>query len=259
MVIHPKINLGLRVLGRRPDGFHDIETLFVPYEGLSDRLEIEPSSELSVEFSGSIVPDWDPMKDITVKAWRMLEEDFGIGPVRIRLEKGIPAGGGLGGGSADAVGALRLLNELFGLGLDEAQLLSYAAHLGSDCPFFVKGVPCIGEGRGEILTPFDIDLSAYGIRLVNPGIKVNTAAAYASIDTLRQGPPTDAQPLRDILRLPVPEWRDRLVNDFEAPVFAEHPEIAAVKQRFYDDGAVYAAMSGSGSSVFAVFRNWIIH
>lgn len=247
-MIHPKINLGLHILGLRPDGYHDIETLFYPYEGLSDRLDIARAGSCSLVFSGPVKPDWAPESDLTMKAYRMLRDDFDLPPVRIRLEKNIPVGAGLGGGSADAVGALRLLSELFSLGLDTDSLLGYAARLGSDCAFFVLGKPCIGSGRGEILTPYGLDLDAYEIHLVTPDIHVSTADAYAGAGG------HEGVSLREALSRPVEEWKDCLVNDFEKTVFAVHPGIARLKQEYYAGGAVYASMSGSGSSVFGIFR-----
>ena len=206
-----KLNLGLSVLRRRPDGYHDLETLFVPYFGLGDELEITPAPEFSVKVRmaagssfvhGTCAPagpssrrvdpetpfaelpqcSWDPLKDLTVKAYELLREDFGLPPVAIRLLKGAPVGAGLGGGSADGAFALRMLSDLFGLGLSDSALAAYAARLGSDCPFFIYNRPMLGEGRGEILTPFELDLSAFEIRVEVPdGISVSTREAYAGV------------------------------------------------------------------------------
>lgn len=243
-----KINLGLRVLGKRPDGFHDIETLFVPYDGFGDDLSIEPAETFGISIEGC---DWEPMSDLTVRAWRLLNEEFNIPAVNIKLVKGAPVGAGLGGGSADAAAALRILNDLFSLGLDDAALASRAAALGSDCPFFVYGRPMFGTGRGEILEPFDIDLSGYDIKVEVPrGVAVSTAEAYRGVLASRR---QDTMPLREALACPVSQWKDVLVNDFEETVFPAHPEIAALKQAFYDRGAVYASMSGSGSAVFGLW------
>ncbi len=195
-----KLNLGLSVLRRRPDGYHDLETLFVPYFGLGDELEITPAQEFSVEVrmaaagpsSRRVDPEtpfeelpqcsWDPLKDLTVKAYDLLRADFSLPPVAIRLLKGAPVGAGLGGGSADGAFALRMLSELFGLGLSDSALAAYAARLGSDCPFFIYNRPMLGEGRGEILTPFELDLSAFEIRVEVPaGISVSTREAYAGV------------------------------------------------------------------------------
>ena len=276
MITHPhvKINLGLSVLRRRPDGYHDIETLFVPYHGLSDTLEIivgddwsETSASLfaryaSSEIAQAIAPDgslmvtlarrggvdWDPLKDLTARAYALLAADFKLPPMKIFLEKTAPVGAGLGGGSSDAAFALRMIADLAGLDLGEEALAAYAARLGSDCAFFLYDRPMMGEGRGEILTPYDLDLSAFDLRVIVPdGIAVSTAEAYRGIV------PREGISLRETLSRPVEQWRDTLVNDFETTVFAAHPELAALKQRLYDDGALYASMSGSGSALFALF------
>lgn len=245
MKVFPKINIGLKVLRKRPDGYHDLETLFYPCGAFSDDLEIERSETFSIDIDSC---DWDPLKDLTVKAYELLAEEFGLPPVSIRLHKGIPVGAGLGGGSADAAAALKMLSGMFSLGLDDAALAARAARLGSDCAFFVYGKPMFGEGRGEILSPFDLDLGGYEIRVELPeGVRVSTKEAYSGVT------PCGTSDLRNLLSRPVPDWRGTVENDFEKSVFAAHPEIAALKQRFYDEGAVYAAMSGSGSAVFGLF------
>lgn len=243
-----KINLGLRILRRRPDGYHDLETLFVPYHGIRDSLEITPADELVAEIAPC---SWDPMEDLTVKAWRLLKADFPqIPPVHIRLRKLAPVGAGLGGGSSDAAAALRMMSELFGLGLPDADLAAYAARLGSDCAFFIYDRPMLGTGRGEVLEPVDLDLSAYDLRVEVPaGESVSTREAYGGIVPYEGG-----MPLMDVLSLPVERWKEHLVNDFEATVFPLHPGIAALKEDMYSRGAVYAAMSGSGSAVFGLFK-----
>lgn len=256
MITHPnvKLNLGLSVIRRREDGFHDLETLFVPYTGISDTLEIVPADAFSIDILRKEGVDWDPQQDLTAKAYRLLEADFHIPPVHIRLTKTSPVGAGLGGGSADAAFALRMLNDLFGLSIDDGTLASYAARLGSDCAFFIYNRPMLGSGRGEILTPYDIDLSGYEIQVVVPeGIAVSTREAYGGI-TPREKLTEAPVALMDALSLPVEEWKNALVNDFEATVFKAHPELAAIKQSLYDSGAIYAAMSGSGSALFALYR-----
>lgn len=291
MINYPnvKVNLGLEVLRRRQDGFHDIETVFVPYFGIHDTLEIitgdgwsETSAHLQESYTaeGSIAqaispdgkvmitiakPDgvgWDPLKDLTVKAYMLLAEDFKLGPVKIFLEKTSPVGAGLGGGSADAAFSLRMYSELFGLGLSEEDLIMYASRLGSDCAFFVRNTPCLGKGRGEILTEIDvvdIDFGIPGKRryemqvVVPEGISVSTAEAYKGI-VPREASGAGFDSLPEILARPVPEWREDLVNDFETTVFSHHPELAAIKKSLYDSGAVYAAMSGSGSALFAIYE-----
>ena len=277
MIRYPsvKLNLGLRVLRKRPDGFHDLETLFIPYPGVHDTLEIITGDDYSrtlagireryggvqvaqaISADGRLMVtlarkegiDWDPLKDLTVRAWEALAADFDLPPTKIFLEKEAPVGAGLGGGSSDAAATLQMLNDLFGLGLSTDALAAYAARLGSDCAFFVYGRPMFGEGRGEILTPFDIDLSAYYIRLVVPeGIAVSTAEAYRGIV-----PGIPEKPLREVLGQGIGTWKEELVNDFERTVFAVHPRLAELKQQLYEDGAVYAAMSGSGSALFGLF------
>ncbi len=278
MITNPnvKINLGLNVLRKREDGFHDLETLFVPYMGICDRLEIivgddysRVSAELFAKYdSGQIVQgmsedgklmitiaraegvDWNPLKDLTAKAYFILAEDFAMPPVKIFLEKLSPVGAGLGGGSSDAAFALKMLNELCGLALSEEQLAAYASRLGSDCAFFVYNRPMIGEGRGEILTEYPVDISGYELQVLTPeGIAVSTADAYRGIK-----PRIPEVSLREALARPVEEWDGVLVNDFEETVFAKYPELAAIKRSLYDSGAVYACMSGSGSALFALYH-----
>ena len=302
MITNPnvKINLGLNVLRKREDGFHDLETLFVPYFGICDTLEIivgddysRTSAELFSKYEsdvparqGSVKPegvfgveteertapklvqamsedgklmitiaraegvDWDPLKDLTAKAYYILAADFTLPPVKIFLEKTSPVGAGLGGGSADAAFALKMLNELCSLNLSEEQLAGYAARLGSDCAFFIYNRPMIGEGRGEILTEYEIDLSSYDIQVITPaGIAVSTKDAYSGI-----APALPEVPLRDALARPVDQWDGVLVNDFEHTVFAKYPALEAIKRSLYDCGAVYASMSGSGSALFAIYR-----
>lgn len=284
MITNPnvKINLGLNVLRKREDGFHDLETLFVPYLGISDTLEIvvgDDYSRTSSAIFGKYAPemiaqgisedgklmitiarkegvDWDPLKDLTARAYQILAEDYQLPPVKIFLEKTSPVGAGLGGGSSDAAFALKMLNELCGLGLSEPLLASYAARLGSDCAFFIYNRPMIGEGRGEILSEIASDFmdgiyAGYDLQVLTPeGIAVSTKDAYGGIR-----PHLPEVALRDALRLPVEEWDGVLVNDFEETVFAKYPELAAIKRSLYDSGAVYASMSGSGSALFALYRH----
>lgn len=279
MITNPnvKINLGLNVLRKREDGFHDLETLFVPYFGITDTLEIvagDDYSRTSAAIFGKYAPemiaqgisedgklmvtiarkegvDWDPLKDLTAKAYGILSEDFDLPPVKIFLEKTSPVGAGLGGGSADAAFALTMLNEICSLGLDEARLAEYTSRLGSDCAFFIYNRPMIGEGRGEILTEYPIDLGDLNLQVLTPeGVSVSTKDAYGGIK-----PHLPEVPLREALGRPVEEWDGILVNDFEETVFAKYPELAAIKRSLYDSGAVYASMSGSGSALFALYRD----
>ena len=278
MIAYPnvKINVGLRVLRRREDGYHDLDTLFVPFFGFNDRLEIvvgddfsrtsshiqatynaaqvaqgiSPNGKLMVTIARREGVDWNPLKDLTAKAYYLLSERHKLPPMKIYLEKLSPVGAGLGGGSADAAFALRMIAELAGMDLSNEELATLAAHLGSDCAFFVYNRPMLGSGRGEILEPFDIDLSGYSLEVTVPeGIAVSTADAYRGIV-----PNVPDAPLREVLKRPVEEWKDTLVNDFETTVFAKHPRLAEIKRELYDSGAVYAAMSGSGSALYALYR-----
>lgn len=291
MITYPnvKINLGLNVLRKREDGFHDLDTLFVPYFEISDTLEIIAGDDYSrtsaalfakypasghapqivqaVSEDGKVMitiaraegVDWNPLKDLTVKAYNVLAEDYELPPVKIFLEKTSPVGAGLGGGSSDAAFALRMLNELFTLGLDDQSLAGYASRLGSDCAFFIYNLPMLGQGKGEILTPYSLEGFGYGqegamdlpftVKVVVPeGIAVSTAEAYRGIK-----PQVPQIPLSEILALPVDKWKDCLVNDFETTVFAVHPELASIKDSLYESGAVYASMSGSGSALFGIY------
>lgn len=268
-----KINLGLNVLRKRPDGYHDLETLFVPYTGISDTLEIiagddysrtikdlqerygslaqaiSPDGKLMISIARAQGVDWDPLKDLTAKAYFLLAAQYDLPPMKIYLEKRSPVGAGLGGGSADAAWALRMIAQLAGLDLSNEELAALAACLGSDCAFFVYNRPMLGSGRGEVLVPYDIDLSAYRVQVVIPeGVAVSTADAYRGIV-----PREPAKPLQEVLRQPVQSWRQDLVNDFEETVFAKYPSLPRIKEDLYREGAVYAAMSGSGSAFFALF------
>ena len=278
MITNPnvKINLGLNVLRKREDGFHDLETLFVPYFGISDTLEIivgDDYSRTSAAIFGKYAPemiaqgisedgklmitiarkegvDWDPLKDLAAKAYYILSEDFEMPAVKIFLEKTSPVGAGLGGGSADAAFALNMLNDLCNLGLSEDQLAGYASRLGSDCAFFIYNRPMIGEGRGEILTEYQISMDGYDLQVLTPeGVAVSTKDAYGGIR-----PHLPEVPLREALSRPVEEWDGILINDFEETVFVKYPELAAIKRSLYDSGAVYASMSGSGSALFAIYK-----
>lgn len=259
MILYPnaKINLGLSVLKKREDGFHNLETLFYPVEA-RDVLEIVEGSRLQMHQYGIEYPG-DHMDNLCIKAYRALAADFDIPPVEIHLYKKIPVGAGLGGGSADAAFTLRGLNEMFSLGLSDERLADYAATLGSDCPFFVYNRPMLGTGRGEILEPVKIaSLEDYEIKLVYPPYFVSTAAAYGGIvprdKRVANGEKMDTRSVVEILQQPVECWKDSLVNDFEKTVFAKIPQLAAYKDELYEQGAVYASMSGSGSAFFGIFR-----
>ena len=277
MLTHPnvKINLGLNILRRREDGFHDLETLFIPYSGIRDTLEIitgddfsrtsahlqqtyrphqiaqgiSPDGKLMITLARAEGVDWDPLKDLTARSYSLLAEDFDLPPMKIFLEKKAPVGAGLGGGSADAAFSLRMIASLAGVDLSDAQLAGYAARLGSDCAFFIYNRPMLGAGRGDILEPFDLSTDGLRIEVTVPeGIAVSTAEAYRGIV-----PRIPAIPLREALSRPVSQWKDWVVNDFEETVFARYPALAQIKQSLYDGGALYASMSGSGSALFALY------
>jgi len=248
-----KINLGLRILKKREDGYHDLETVFYPVP-LKDALEIIPlksgehSSAFPFTISGIEVTG-QPTANLCVRAYKLLRKDFpDLHKIKMHLHKVIPSGAGLGGGSADAAFTLVLLNKMFGLGIAQKQLLQYAAELGSDCPFFIINTPCYATGRGEILEEVIVDLSAYSIVIVNPGIHIDTGMAFVNI--------TPALPdlsVREIIQQPVEQWKDELLNDFEKVIFPQHRAIVDIKEALYSKGAIYASMSGSGSSVFGIF------
>ena len=273
---HVKINLGLHVLRRREDGFHDLETLFVPSDQFHDTLEIiagddysrtlkgleeryraperlvqaiSPEGKLMITIARAEGVDWDPLSDLTARAYRLLDETCHLPPVKFFLEKTSPVGAGLGGGSADAAAALKALDALFELHLSPQALSAYAARLGSDCAFFLHEEPMMGSGRGEILTPFPLDLSRFRLEIVVPeGVHVSTADAYRGIV-----PKAPAKPLSDILLQDPSSWKTELVNDFETTVFAKYPSLREYKAALYERGALYAAMSGSGSALFGLF------
>jgi 4-diphosphocytidyl-2-C-methyl-D-erythritol kinase len=249
MIVFPncKINLGLHITNKRPDGFHDLETVFYPLP-VHDALEGISHSALQFAGSGIAVPG-EVTDNLCVKAFHLLQRDFPqIQPLNIHLHKHIPIGAGLGGGSSDAAFMLRLINQKFQLGLAEAALVDYAAQLGSDCPFFIVNKPCYATGRGEIMEPITLDLSGYSFILVHPGIHVITGWAFRQLT-----PKPAAYDLRAVIQSPVADWKNILTNDFEGPVFEAHPALAKIKEDLYAAGAVYATMSGSGSALLGIF------
>ncbi len=255
MIAYPnaKINIGLNIAARRNDGFHDISTLFYPVKGFCDILEIivvkEQTNSVTFKQTG-IEIDCVAENNLCTKAYNLINRIHPLPPLAMHLHKLIPVGAGLGGGSADGAFALKLINELAGSPLTTQQLQDIALELGSDCPFFITNSPCIGGGRGEKLTPIDINLNGYTIVLVNPGIHVNTGKAY-SLST----PKPWTVDLETLLNYKIEDWKENIINDFEKIVFVQHPEIESLKNKLYGMGAVYAAMSGSGSTVFGLFRN----
>lgn len=281
MVSYPnaKINLGLRVLRRRPDGFHDIESVMYPVAGLCDTLEVARRCESTVSreawfadfgkkvvngnpgcrisddltFSQSMVPEGLlPEDNLCVKAFRLFQS---VNPVQdnfhVHLIKGIPSGAGLGGGSADAAGVLLMMNELSGRKLSTERLCDMAASLGSDCPFFTINEPMLAKGRGDVLSPVQVDLSGMYLMVLDPGIHIDTGKAYSSITASDDGLNMPSE----MIKRPVSEWKDSLVNDFEPVVMAQYPEIRELKEALYGEGAVYASMSGSGSALFGIFSS----
>lgn len=247
-----KINIGLRVVNKRADGFHNIETIFIPVN-LKDAVEIienpAANKEISYTKTGLKIPGNDT-DDLCIKAYQLLKKDFPqLSNIKMHLHKAIPMGAGLGGGSADASFVLKLIDEKFKLQLSTEQLISYALKLGSDCPFFIINKPCYGTGRGEILEEISIDLSAYKILLVNPGIHIHTGWAFSNIHIKE-----NYSSLKDLVSLPVSSWQQNIYNDFEVPVFEAHPEIAEIKSGIMAAGSFFTSMSGSGSTVFGIFE-----
>ena len=242
-----KVNLGLNVVERRSDGFHNIETLFVPVPDLCDILEVLYSDRFEMVLEG-LPFDGAPEDNICVRAYELLSADFDLPPVRLILYKNIPVGAGLGGGSADGAFTLMALNRMCSLGLTDSDLAGYAARLGSDSPFFIYNRPMLASGRGDILTPFD-GLEKLNIKVYPQPVAISTRQAYAGITPARP-----QMPVSEIVRRPPEEWKDLLVNDFEKHVFAAHPELARAKAKLYDEGALYVSMSGSGSALYAVNR-----
>jgi 4-diphosphocytidyl-2-C-methyl-D-erythritol kinase len=263
MILYPncKINLGLRVIRKRPDGYHDLETVFVPIYGLHDELEVESvqhsaiSNQISFEQEG-IAVDCPAEDNLIVKCYRQMRAKYPqIGDVAVRFKKNIPFGAGLGGGSSDAAHMAVALNELFSLRLTKEQLAAEVKPLGADCPFFVYNTPCYAEGIGDLLTPVELDLEGIRIVMIKPEEGVSTKEAYSGI-TRHPEVAGEIQKAVAMMRQKCTEIDDTIfVNDFEATVFPLHPQIAAIKKRLLDAGAFYASMSGSGSTVFGLFKN----
>ena len=253
-----KINLGLNVVERRPDGYHNLETVFYPIQ-IKDALEVYPMDEQFPSATDcdlkvtNIQIDGDEQRNLVVRAYYLLKQDFPTLPrIHAHLYKGIPTQAGMGGGSSDCGFMILLLNELFHLGLSDEQMIGYAARLGADCAFFILNRPCYAEGIGEKLEPIALDLSGWYLAVVRPAIPVPTREAFSLIT-----PRHPERNCRDIVMQPVDTWRNELTNDFEHSVFTLHPEIGAIKEQLYEMGAVYAAMSGSGSSLFGLFREHV--
>lgn len=258
MIVFPncKINLGLHILQKRSDGFHDLETVFYPLP-LQDALEIVQNdiNEPFLTFSSSGLPVEGMLEDnICFKAYHLLKQRFSHLPsIKMHLHKVIPMGAGLGGGSADGAFTLQLLNRKFNLGLSETELINYSLQLGSDAPFFIINKPCYATGRGEKMIPVPLDLTAYKLLIVNPGLHINTGWAFKQIT-----PHANRPFIKEIIQCSLQKWKDQLINDFEAPVSALYPEIATIKKELYRHGALYAAMSGSGSTLFGIFPKEVL-
>lgn len=263
-----KINIGLNVVSKRPDGYHDIETVFYPIN-VQDALEVNVRKLLrtgrpllnlmtekgigyeddvcSITIKGNIELG-NPADNLVIKAYRMLLEDFELPPIDIMLYKHIPSGAGLGGGSSDCASMIMLLNRRFGLRMNRSCMERYAARLGADCAFFIRNTPVLATGIGNVMTDIDLSLKGRSILLVKPDIAVSTKEAYSLVC-----PAKPAVPLAEAVKRPITEWRQLVVNDFEKSIFAIHPEIGAIKERLYGMGALYSAMSGSGSTVYGIF------
>ena len=245
-----KINIGLNILSKRDDGYHNLQTVFYPL-AIKDIIEIIPSADKeAVIYSHSGLDIFSKAENnLCIRAYHLLRQDFpGLPHIRMHLHKTIPMGAGLGGGSADAAFVLLLLNEQFSLGLSQEKLVAYALQLGSDCPFFIMNKPCFATGRGEMMEPVELDLSAYRLAIINPRIHVNTAMAFKHIT-----PGENSTDLKALIARPADTWKEAIVNDFEQPVFLQHPAIREIKEKLYEQGALYASMSGSGSTVFGIF------
>lgn len=247
--VNAKINIGLHIVNKRPDGYHNIETVFYPTDFFRDCLSIS-KNEHGLTFTIDSDEDLGNADDnLCVKAFRLIQKDYGIPGADIQLRKGIPSGAGLGGGSADAAFTLKMLNELFHLDIPFKTLAEYALLLGSDVPFFLFNKPMCATGRGEILSPIDLDLSNYKLKIVKPDVRISTKEAYSGVTP--QNPPIS---LRDALKKPVEQWKDLISNDFEKSLFAKYPELEKTKQDLYSEGAIYASMTGSGSAFFSISK-----
>ena len=258
MIVFPnaKINLGLRIISKRNDGYHNLDTVFYPLP-FYDILEMVRSEKTEEEVffttSGKEISG-DASSNLCIKAYHLLKQSFPeIPSIKLHLHKNIPMGAGLGGGSADGAFMIKLLNEKFQLHLDDDKMKTYALQLGSDCPFFIGNKPALATGRGEELNEISCDLSSKSFLLINPGIHVSTADAFSKI-TLSE----NVQSCSEIINQPIENWRSLLVNDFEKTVFSHHPSIEKIKTKLYNDGAVYASMTGSGSTVFGIFDESVL-
>ena len=243
-----KVNLGLRIVARRNDGYHDLETIFLPIP-VEDCLEAERATESTSLTITGLPVEGDLQNNLCMKAYMLLKSRFDLPPVEIKLHKQIPSGAGLGGGSSDAAFMLKLLNAKFNLQLNTGELMQLAAQLGSDCPFFIINKPCIGTGRGDELEPIELSQvkGLFGIAVM-PGIHISSAWAFQQITIGKQ-----SNTIRDIISLPIENWKNELKNDFELPVFHTYPQLKQIKEQLYSAGAIYASLSGSGSALYGLF------
>lgn len=246
---HFKINIGLNIVAKRPDGFHELQTVFYPVDTIRDELDINRIEKgVNVEVRG--VENLCPMEEnLCIKAFRLLQQYFSIDGIDVVLTKNIPFGAGLGGGSADAAVALKMYNELFDLKLSKAELLELAAKLGSDTAFFIEDQAVYATGRGELMQAIPLDLSNYRLQIVKPDFGISTKEAYSGVT-----PHQPSYSLRDCIQRPVSEWKDVIANDFEQSLFPKFPELLQIKEKLYADGALYASLSGSGSALFGIFQ-----
>lgn len=247
-----KINIGLNVTGKRNDGYHNIESVFYPIDW-TETIEIMPSKrkEKFTLFEYGITNVCPVEQHLCFKAYQMLDKHFGLPSIELHLLKTIPTGAGLGGGSSNGANTLKALNTFFNLKIEKKQLEDFALQLGSDCPFFISTTPSYVEGRGEMITPIQLDLSDYSILLIHPKVHLSTAEAYRNLN-----PHKKEDDLRQSIQLPIEKWRETIVNDFEKYAFEVHPLLARIKNDFYAHHALYASMSGSGSTVFGIFNSY---
>lgn len=245
-----KINIGLNITEKRTDGFHNIETIFYPIS-LSDILEINKSEDnLKYINTGLTIENGKLESNLCYKAYQLLKKDFSLPEINIHLHKIIPFGSGLGGGSSDASFTLKSLNNLFDLNLSKSELLKFSEQIGSDCPVFIENLPAYAAGKGNILKPVEINLKEYFLVIVHPGIHVNTGVAYS-----QSKPKKPEKSLLELIKNPLSDWKKSIHNDFENIIFPLYPEIKQIKEKLYELGAIYASMSGSGSSVYGIFKN----
>lgn len=250
MIVFPnaKINIGLNVVSKRPDGYHNLETIFYPVQ-ITDALEMVPSEETKIFISGILI-EGNQADNLVLKAYKLLKAEFNLPPVHFYLHKIIPTGAGLGGGSSNAAFALQMINDYFDLGLSSDKLIGLAGKIGADCSFFIQNKPVFATGIGNQLEKISLDLSKYQVLIAKPQISVSTAEAYRHIV-----PKQPEFSLKDISTVPINKWKDIIVNDFEESVFNHYPDIRNLKITFYQMGAIYASMSGSGSAVYGIFRH----